>query len=340
MSIMSGGGFRLAAAVTAAALVLVACVGTQNGTGQNGNGQNGIASGAFPVTVEHKYGTTEVESEPKRVVTLGLSDQDAVLAMGTKPVGVVDWFKERPFGKWPWAQPSWGDTVPEIVGERDEYNFEKIAALRPDLILAQYSGMKKEQFDTLSKIAPVVAQPPDFDDYAAPWQDSARLAGKALGKSDRVERLVEEMADRFAAQRTANPAFAGREAVVADSFQPGTYSLFSPSDPKMLFMTELGFAVPEKVREVVGKENVVDFSYERFDVVDVDLLVWLTSDPAAQARITGEQLYRKLRVVQDKRDLFVSYEEPPVGAAISFNTVLSIPYALDQLVPQLAAKTR
>ena len=36
--------------------------------------------------------------KPKQVVTLGLSDQDAVLALGVKPVGAIDWFKERPYG--------------------------------------------------------------------------------------------------------------------------------------------------------------------------------------------------------------------------------------------------
>ncbi|WET81155.1 hypothetical protein P3102_08010 [Amycolatopsis sp. QT-25] len=35
--------------------------------------------------------------------------------------------------------------------------------------------------------------------------------------------------------------------------------------------------------------------------------------------------------------LALPYENPPVGAAISFDTVLSIPCAIDQLMPKLAA---
>jgi iron complex transport system substrate-binding protein len=31
--------------------------------------------------------------------------------------------------------------------------------------------------------------------------------------------------------------------------------------------------------------------------------------------------------------------EPPIGAALSFVTVLSVPYALDQLAPMLAKTT-
>ncbi|MCS7481127.1 iron-siderophore ABC transporter substrate-binding protein [Umezawaea endophytica] len=327
----------LAAVALVATLLLAACGGGDTTAGGSSTPASS-GGGAFPVKVDHKYGTTEVKAEPKRVVTLGLSDQDVVLALGTKPVGAIDWFKETPYGKWPWTKSLWGDTPPEVVGERDEYNMEKIAGLKPDLILAQYSGMKQEQYDTLSKIAPVVAQPKGFEDYQAPWQDSARLAGKALGKSTEVDKLITDIDGKFAAAKTAHPEFAGKSAVVADAYQPGTYSVFSPNDPKMLFLTQLGFVVSDKLKEAVGTENVVDLSYERFDVIDVDRLVWLIADPASTDQIKNEALYKNLKVVQEKRDLFVPYDEPPVGAAMSFNTVLSIPYALEQMLPLLSAK--
>ncbi|RSN05342.1 hypothetical protein DMC63_38310 [Streptomyces sp. WAC 05977] len=220
----------------------------------------------------------------------GLSDHDAVLALGIRPVGAVDWFKERPYGKWPWTQARWGDKQPEVVGERDDFNFEKIAALKPDLILAQYSGMKKEQYDKLSQLAPVVAQPPKYEDYAAPWQEMTRMVGRALGL------------------------------------------------PQMIFMTELGFRPFEPVKALSRPENnVVEVSSERFDLFDADRLVWLNSDVNAETRVRADPVYRRLKVSAEKRDLFITYENPPVGAAISFNTVLSIPYAIEQLVPKPAS---
>ena len=132
---------RLGAVLTvlAATAALSAC-----GDGGTPAAQTGASSGvAFPVSITHKYGTTVIKAVPQRVVTLGLSDADAVLALGVKPVGVVDWFEEKPYGKWPWAQPAWGGTAPAIVGVRDEYNLEKVAAAKPDVIIAQYSGMKR-----------------------------------------------------------------------------------------------------------------------------------------------------------------------------------------------------
>jgi iron-siderophore transport system substrate-binding protein len=321
---------HLVAAVVAA-LTLTAC-GSPSPAGPVADAP--AAGGAFPVQVTHKYGTTEVK-KADRIVTLGLSDHEIVLALGVKPVGVIDWFKERPFGVFPWQKAKWGDTQPEIVGERDDYNIEKIAALKPDLIIAQYSGMKKEQYDTLSKLSPVVAQPVGFEDYAAPWQDMARAVGKAMGKSAEVEARITGIGDKFAQVRKDHPEFAGRKVIVADNFEPGVFSAFAASDPKTLFMTEIGFGVPEVISSAPKAENVIDFGAERLDVFDVDTLIWLTSAPDAEQRLKTEPLYTRLKVATEGRDLFVPYEQPPVGASISFNTVLSIPYAIDNLVPLL-----
>ncbi|CAL9653103.1 iron-siderophore ABC transporter substrate-binding protein [Streptomyces sp. Tu 3180] len=325
-----------------AALALTACGGgtddSSSEAGSSSPGGAGARSAAFPVTVEHKYGSTTVEEEPKKVVTLGLSDQDAVLALGVKPVGAVDWFKEKPYGKWPWTKDLWGPDTPEIVGERDEYNMEKIAALKPDLVIAQYSGMKKEQYDTLSKFTKVVAQPEDYPDYGAPWEVMTRQIGKALGEEDRTEKLISDVGARFEAVREEHPEFAGLTLAVADSFEAGKYSAFTRTDPKAIFFKELGFRQEPEIDELAKPGwNVAELSAEKLNVLDVDRLVWVTSSTEANDRIRAEPLYKKLKVHQDGRDLFVPYQDPDIGAAFSFNTVLSIPYAIEEITPLLTA---
>ncbi|MFD9660549.1 hypothetical protein ACFWAY_02810 [Rhodococcus sp. NPDC059968] len=47
-------------------------------------------------TVTHKKGTTEVPDNPRRIVTIGYSDQDTLLAFGRQPVGVTDWYGDYP----------------------------------------------------------------------------------------------------------------------------------------------------------------------------------------------------------------------------------------------------
>ena len=318
------------------AFVLAAVLAGCGASGEEPADENASSGGAtFPITVEHKYGSTEIPAEPKRVVTLGLSDQDAVLALGVKPVGAVDWFKEEPYGKWPWAKELWGDQPPEIVGERDEYNMEKIAALNPDLIIAQYSGMTKEQYDTLSQQFPVVAQPKGFEDYQAPWQDMTRAIGKALGKPEQAEELISGIDQRFAQVREKHPEWAELSAVVGEPYEPGKYSAFSPNDPKMVFLKEMGFTVPAPFKEAVGDQNVADFSFERLDLMNADRLLWLVAGPESEQMLQSDPLYAQLEVVKKNHDLFLPYENPDIGAALSFNTVLSIPYAIDEVVPML-----
>src|SRR5687768_11793811 len=138
---------RVAAAVLVLALVAGACGGggdssseeTTSEPGGGGSAAEQEGGGGFPVTIEHAFGETTIEERPERVVTVGLTDHDAVLALGVVPVGVTDWFGEQPHATWPWAQDELGDAEPEIVGDAATLNYESIAALEPDVILALYA---------------------------------------------------------------------------------------------------------------------------------------------------------------------------------------------------------
>src|SRR3712207_8900168 len=48
---------------------------------------------------------------------------------------------------------------PVLFDETDGLDFEAVADTDPDVILAGYSGLTQEDYDTLSDIAPVVAYP-------------------------------------------------------------------------------------------------------------------------------------------------------------------------------------
>lgn len=62
------------------------------------------ADAAFPVTIEHRYGSTTIPDEPQRVVTVGLTDHDAALALGVTPVATTEWVVPRPGNIFPWAE--------------------------------------------------------------------------------------------------------------------------------------------------------------------------------------------------------------------------------------------
>ncbi|GAA1555742.1 iron-siderophore ABC transporter substrate-binding protein [Actinomadura kijaniata] len=328
---------RLTAALAALTLglSLAACGSGAKDDGPAPAGPN-AAGGSFPVTVEHSFGTTEIRKRPERIVTIGLSDHEPVLALGYRPVGVVDWFQRKPFTDWPWTQAAWAGAEPTVLGLREDgVDFEKLVSLKPDLIFAMYAGVTKENYDRLSKLAPVVAQPKGFDPYAAPWQEYTRLAGKALAQDAKAKELIDGMQARFAKVRQDNPQWRGKTAVAADSFKAGTYSAFQKGDPKSAFLAELGFTVPENITRAAGKSNVAEFGSEGLNMLEVDRLVWLTTGKEPHERIRNDRVYKELKVAREGRDLFLTYQDPPIGAALSFNTVLSIPYAIDQMTPLL-----
>src|SRR4051812_7618079 len=149
--------------------------------------------GAFPVTIEHKYGATTIKSEPRRVVVVGLREQDALLALGVVPVATTEWYGKHPGAIFPWAKAALGTAkVPTVLSSTDGIEIEKVAAQRPDLILGIYSGMTKKEYDALSRIAPVVAQPTGEVDYGSSWQEEQLLAGRAVGQLKRAEALVKK----------------------------------------------------------------------------------------------------------------------------------------------------
>lgn len=295
----------------------------------------GPKAGGSPVTIAHKYGKTTVPTAPGRVVTVGLSDHDAVLALGVRPVGVTDWYGDQPYATWPWARAALGNARPTVMPRaEDKLNFEKIAALRPDLIIGQYSGMTREEFDKASQIAPTVPQLGTFPDYGAPWQDMTRVIGRTLGRP--ADALIARVDADFAAARKKYPQFAGRTAVVAEMFEGNAVFARSASDPRTRFLTALGFVLPPEVAKLAGDKDGFTVSPERLDLLDHDLLVWNAGfNPTTRPALAANRVYQGLKVVRERRALIL--EDNIISGALTWSTVLSLPYAVQKLAPMLAA---
>jgi iron complex transport system substrate-binding protein len=327
---------RLTASVLAAiVLVVAACGGGDDGESGSGSEAGLAESGAFPVTIEHKQGTTEIEEEPERVVTVGFTDQDAVLAFGVRPVGVRDWYGDQPDATFPWARDELGDANPRIVGDGSSINFEAVASLRPDLIVAIYEDVDEDTYTTLSEIAPTITQSDEFPQYAQPWQETTRMVGQALGQPERAEELIQGVEEDFARAREEHPEFEGTTAAMAQfGDTSGTYFLLHPDDPKARFLTELGFDIPEQISNAIEEDQSEELSFERLDLVDQDVVVWLAGfeSPELVAELQDSPIYQQLDVVREGRDLFLEEGVDELG----WSTVLSVPAAIEEVVPQLA----
>ncbi|MGP4109516.1 iron-siderophore ABC transporter substrate-binding protein [Streptomyces sp. 4N509B] len=303
--------------------------------GGNGGGSTSVEPDAFPVTIEHRYGSTTIDEEPQRIVTVGLTDQDAVLALGKVPVGVTDWLGMHDGAIGPWAEEALGDAErPTLLTDTGTGpQLEEITLLNPDLIIALYDDLTREEYDNLSEIADVVAAPEEFDAWAIPWQDQTRIVGQALGRSEEAEQLVTEVEEDFAAVRAEHPEFEESTAVVATPYEG--FFVYGSRDPRSRLLTDLGFSLPEELDAAIGDDFGASISRERTDLLDQSAALWIVADPEADAEaLHDDGIYGDLAVVSEGREVFVD-ETSGYGAAFSFGTVLALPYVVDRLVPQL-----
>lgn len=288
---------------------------------------------AFPVTIEHRYGTTTIDAKPERVVTVGLTDQDAVLALGVTPVGTTSWIGEYPGNIFPWAADLVEGDLPEITGDTSALGFEKIAALKPDLITALYTGISEEEYELLSEIAPTVAPPEGYVDYGLPWQESTRIVGQALGESAQAEALITAVDEKIEQIRAEHPEFVGATGAVAAMYD-GIW-VYGPEDGRARLLGMLGFELPETLIEALPAEDFGgNLSLERADLLDLDLMVWLSFGENIEER--GGPVYQSLPVYTEGREVFVDDLSEGTDSALSFVTVLSLPYLLDEFVPLVA----
>ena len=285
----------------------------------------------FPQTFEHRFGTTVVEARPERVVSLDYGGQDDLLALGVVPVGQRFWYGDYPLGTWPWAQEALGEASFAML--EGDLNVEQVAALDPDLILAQYSGITEEQYGLLSQIAPVIAAEARFDDYSTPWDVRIRTMARAVGRSEEAERQVGAIEARLAQVAADHPEWQGLTAAVVTYWNDGP-SAYTSEDPRAQILAQMGFVTPPAIDEAASDNTFyVAFSNEDVAAFDADVVVWLDDGGAIQGAV-DMPLRRTMRAHREGRE---AYADDLLSGAFSFSSLLSLPYALDRLVPQLEA---
>jgi len=339
-------------AAVAAALVLAGCTtgptgptpgdaSAPAGTAAAGAGATGADPAAYPVTLTDAFGTATITKEPQRVVALGWSDADHVAALGVAPVGApkvtwggnanlsTDWFDQQ--------LATFGGAAPTRFDDADGNPVEEIARLQPDLILATNSGITKDEYDKLSKLAPVVAYPEVA--YGTPWQDSLETIGKALGRSTRAAEVEARTVATLDAARATYPQLAGKTFIYGyvaptDLSQIGFYT---PSDLRPQMLTALGMKNAPFVEERAkgSKEFYLTVSAEQAATLEADVFLTYVTEDSEIGVMTKDPLVGRVPAI--KKGALVATKDEKVGLTMSSPTPLSIPYMTRLFVPLVAA---
>jgi iron complex transport system substrate-binding protein len=282
------------------------------------------------------YGETVVPADPQRVVVVGLTEQDILLELGIVPVATTEWYGDQPSAVWPWAQDLLGDASPEVLSDSDGVQYEKIVALKPDLIVGTNAGMTAEVYQKLSAIAPTVTSVAGSEPYFSDWKDQVRQVAAAVGRSAAGDELIQGVADAYADAAAAHPEFSGLTATFSQGSPSSDGNLYVyPDGLNTDFLTDLGFTMTQGLDKYApSSDSQALISAENIGLIDADVIVFATEEKSNVDDLLGFGTLDDLKAVQNKHSVFT---DGTLAGAIYFMTPLSQKYVIDHLTPRLVS---
>ncbi|MEV4345310.1 iron-siderophore ABC transporter substrate-binding protein [Actinoplanes sp. NPDC049596] len=324
-------GRLLPVAILSAAVALTGC----STTGTEDSSEPAASSSAaaqFPVTIPTAFGDVTISKQPSRVVALGWSDADVALSLGVQPVGASDWLAFGGDGQGPWNAGKY-TTAPTILGTL-ELDMEKVAALKPDLILDTRSSGEKARYDQLSKLGvPVIEPPKGGEMYLTSWEQQLDMIGKALGKQTEAAKLKTDLDAKFTAAAQANPSFNGKTAAAVARTGDG-WGAYVSGDGRVDFLQKLGFKNAPAIESLKKDSFYIPLSNEQLDLANADVTVVFL----IQAKIDQVKNDKIFQAVPSVKAGHVAYmDNADISNAFSSSSVAGLSYAVDKVVPLLAS---
>lgn len=294
------------------------------------------------MTIEHALGTTTIDAPPERVATIGWANHEVAMSLGVVPVGMAKatWGDDNGDGILPWVDDKLkdlGGETPALYDETDGVDAEAVSNTAPDVILGAYSGLTQEQYDTLSKVAPVVAYPKT--PWGTTWQEMIQLDSKALGKQAEGDKLVSDLTAQVDASVAKHPELKNTKTMFAylDPSDTSKVMYYNLHDPRATFLRDAGIPVPSAVEKNTAETDqfYTEVSAEKADQFnDVGLIVTY-GDENTVKRLQADPLLGKIPAIRDGHVAILKDNTPL--AASSNPTPLSIPWGIDKYTDILGA---
>ena len=199
----------------------------------------------------------------------------------------------------------------------------------------------QEEYDTLSKIAPVVAYPRVA--WQTYWREQVTINAEAMGMKDEGEALVKETEQLIANKLKEYPQIEGKSGAFlwVNPADTSSFYVYLTSDPRASYLTDLGLSFPENIKEM-GKDETtfsLTVSAENADILNnVDILVTYGDDTTLKA-LQKDAIFGKIPAI--KRGSVVVIDSNSALAGSATPTVLGISATIDEylsLIGQAADK--
>ncbi|MFB8375065.1 MULTISPECIES: ABC transporter substrate-binding protein [Paenibacillus] len=259
---------------------------------------------AGPVTVKHKRGELTLDKPAERVVTLEWTYTEDVVALGVQPVGNADNANYKVYVS---SEAGLDDSVTDI-GTRSEPNLEAIAALKPDLIIANADN-NTAVYDQLNAIAPTI----EYDPYDGDGYNYDKMTeifnniATALGKEDKAKQVLDEL-DQHYAEAKEKLAAAGKDNFHFALTQAFTYQnaaslrMFTDNSVVIGTLNKIGLVndwQPEKLEgygfSTVGIESLSDVQDSNF------IYITQPDDDVFGTAMKDNSVWNGLNFVKEKR---------------------------------------
>ena len=326
--------------ISATAILAVGLSACSSGGATTGSSSDG---GDFEtITIKHALGTTTIDAKPERVATVNWANQEVPLALGVVPVGMAaaTFGDDDDNGMLPWVEDKLKDLdaeTPVLFDETDGIDFEAVADTNPDVILAAYSGLTQEDYDTLSEIAPTVAYPETA--WGTPWREMIEINSEAMGMKAEGEELVGKLEKEIADTAAKFPQLDGTTAMFlthVDSTDLSEVSFYTTHDTRVAFFDDLGLSQPKSIEDASATTDLFSLtqSAEQADAFnDVDVIVTYGDDTLVAA-LEADPVLSQMPAVKNKAIVALP-STGPLGTAAN-PTPLSISYVLGEYTELLA----